>query len=241
MDRFIGKTSASSISAAQPEANASSSSAAQPAHQLSSIGDVQRWLTTVTEQTSSAKSERIKAAVDVLKVQRPIQADVYSMCPTWSVKRTIKQKGRPLPEIIRDLKEKVIEASNELKVSLAQHPQIATDSAAQPAAPSTVEPSATEAASAASEPASSSRAPPQQRKRDRGPDSELPQSTAKAKPARKQQKRKNTETAVASSAVQPVVAPMKMLRMTDFYELQSGPAPAMEPLIRLPDAPSSRR
>ena len=60
----------------------------------------------------------------------------------------------------------MIEASNELKVSLAQHPQIATDSAVQPAALSDVAPSILEAASAASEPASSSHDPQQQRKRD---------------------------------------------------------------------------
>ena len=119
MDRFIAKTNASSTSAAQLEANVSSSSAAQPARQLASTDGVQRWLTTLTEQMSSAKSVRLKAAVDVLKVQKPEQADVYPMCPTWSVTHQIEQKDRPLPEITRDLKEKVIEASNELKVSLA--------------------------------------------------------------------------------------------------------------------------
>ena len=60
----------------------------------------------------------------------------------------------------------MIEASNELKISLAQHPQIATDGAVQPAALSDVAPSIIEAASAASEVASSSHNPQQQRKRD---------------------------------------------------------------------------
>ena len=168
MDRFLAKANAnaSSSRAVQPEANASSSSAAQPARQLSTIGDVQRWLATLTERTSSAKSKRIKTAVDVLKVQKPRQEDVRAMCATWSVKRTINQKNRPMPEIISDLKEKVIEASNELKVSFAQHSQIATDSAVQPATLSDVAPPILEAASAASEPASSSHDPQQQRKRD---------------------------------------------------------------------------
>ena len=148
MDRFLAKANAnaSSSSAVQPEANASSSSAAQPARQLSSIGDVQRWLAALTERTSSAKSKRIKTAVDVLKVQKPRQEDVRPMCATWSVKRTINQKERPTPEIISDLREKVIEASNELKVSLALNPPVAADSAVQPAALSDVAPSATEAA-----------------------------------------------------------------------------------------------
>ena len=82
MDRFIAKTNASSTSAAQLEENVSSSSAAQPARQLASIGDVQRWLTTLTEQMSSAKSERLKAAVDVLKVSGRV-SDVPDMfCET---------------------------------------------------------------------------------------------------------------------------------------------------------------
>ena len=106
----------SSCSAAQPEANVSSSSAAQPARQLSTISAVLRWLSTLTEQTASARLKDISAAAEVLETPRPRKEDVRSLCKTWSV----KQKDRPLPEIIRDLIEKVIDASNELKVGLGQ-------------------------------------------------------------------------------------------------------------------------
>jgi hypothetical protein len=117
MDRFIAKASASSSSAAQPEANVSSSSAAQPARQLSTISAVLRWLSTLTEQTASARLKDIRAAAEVLETPKPMKMDVRPLCKTWSVQRTtwsvqrtMKQKDRPLPEIIRDLREKVIDA-----------------------------------------------------------------------------------------------------------------------------------
>ena len=116
MDRFIAKASASSSSAAQPEANVSSSSAAQPARQLSTISAVLRWLGTLTEQTASARLKDIKAAAEVLQTPKPRKEDVGPLCKTWSVKQTDGEQFRALPEIIRDLREKVIDASNELKI-----------------------------------------------------------------------------------------------------------------------------
>ena len=73
------------------------------------------WLSTLTEQTASARLKDIRAAAEVLEIPKPRQEDVRPLCKTWSV----KQKDRPLIEIIRDLREKVIDASNELKVGLA--------------------------------------------------------------------------------------------------------------------------
>ena len=58
MDRFF----ASRVS--------SSSNAAQSARQLSSIDDVRRWLTTLTEVTSTQKLESLRAAVNVLKTPK---------------------------------------------------------------------------------------------------------------------------------------------------------------------------
>ena len=67
MDRFF----ASSSSAAKAETRVSSSStSAQPARQLSSIDDVRRWLTTLTEVASTQKLESLPAAVNVLKKAR---------------------------------------------------------------------------------------------------------------------------------------------------------------------------
>ena len=65
MDRFF----ASRVS--------SSSNAAQSARQLSSIDDVRRWLTTLTEVTSTQKLESLRAAVNVLK--KP-ELKIPSMC-----------------------------------------------------------------------------------------------------------------------------------------------------------------
>ena len=53
------------------------------------------------------------------------------LCKTWSVKQKDGKQKRALPEIIRDLREKVIDASNELKVGLAQNLTITTDGAVQ--------------------------------------------------------------------------------------------------------------
>ena len=47
---------------------ASSSTAAEAARQSSSIDDVQRWLTTLTEATSTQQLESVRAAAKVLQV-----------------------------------------------------------------------------------------------------------------------------------------------------------------------------
>ena len=85
------------------------------------------------------------------------QDDVRALCKIWSVQQD-RGNQRPLAQVIRDLKENVIKAGNELRANLEQHAQTATDIAAQPAEP------------------------PQQKKRNLGPDSAPKQPTAKAKP-----------------------------------------------------------
>ena len=70
----------------------------------------------------------------------------------------------------------MIKAGNEFRANIEQHAQIATDSAAQPAEP------------------------PQQKKRNLGPDSEPKQPTAKAKPTTRQQKRKQDSPASVAEA-----------------------------------------
>ena len=87
---------------------ASSSTAAQSARQLSSIDDVRRWLTTLTEVTSTQKLESLRAAVNVLKTPKPKQADVRDLVKSWPVKG--EGVGRRLPEVTRDLKEKVMKS-----------------------------------------------------------------------------------------------------------------------------------
>ena len=104
---------------------ASSSTAAQPARQLSSIDDVRRWLTTLTEVTSTQKLESLRAAVNVLKTPKPKRDDVRLLVNPWSAQRDEGDK-RPLAEVRRDLKEMVIKAGNALRANLEQHAQIAT-------------------------------------------------------------------------------------------------------------------
>ena len=65
----------------------SSSTAADSARQLSSIYDVQRWLRTLTEATSTQKLESVRASVKVLKKPDLKQTDVRDLCKIWVVKR----------------------------------------------------------------------------------------------------------------------------------------------------------
>ena len=97
----------------------SSSNAAQSASQLASFDDVWRWLTTLTEVTSTQKLESLRAAVIVLKTPKPNQEHVRPLISIWSVER--ESVDRPLAKVIRDLREKVIEAGNELRANLEQH------------------------------------------------------------------------------------------------------------------------
>ena len=183
---------------------ASSSTAAESARQLSSISDVRRWLATLTEVTSTQKLESLRAAVKVLQVETPKRDEVRSLYSIWNVKQKIKKDHRPPQDMILDLKAKVIEASNELKLSLAEHAQIRTDTNAQPAEP------------------------PQQKKRNLGSDSAPKQPTAKAKPTTRQQKRKQDSPALVaeasdtSSAAQPAFPRSKAQRLTHFFECRSG-------------------
>ena len=104
---------------------ASSSTAADSARQLSSIYDVQRWLRTLTEATSTQKLESLRAAVNVLKKSELKQNEVRPLCKMWPVQRDDGKK-KPLTQVILELKEHVIKAANELRADLEQHAQIAT-------------------------------------------------------------------------------------------------------------------
>ena len=66
---------------------ASSSTAAESARQLSSIDDVQRWLTTLTEVTSTQQLESLRAAVKMLTKPEFKRDDARALCKIWPVKR----------------------------------------------------------------------------------------------------------------------------------------------------------
>ena len=59
---------------------ASSSTAGQPPRQLSSIDDVQRWLTTLTEATSTQQLEIVRAAVNLLTKPEFKRDDARALC-----------------------------------------------------------------------------------------------------------------------------------------------------------------
>ena len=189
---------------------ASSSTAAEFARQLSSIDDVQRWLTTLTEATFTQQLERVRAAVNLLTKPEFKRDDARALCKIWPVKQD-RGKQRLLEQVVRELKEHVIKAANELRVDLEQQAQSATDIATQPAEP------------------------PQQKKRNFAPDSAPTQPTAKAKPTTRQQKRKQdspasvAEAGDTSNTAQLAFPQSKTQRLTQFgFELRTGPVIAPE-------------
>ena len=90
---------------------ASSSTAAESARQLSCIDDVQRWLTTLTEATSTQQLESVRAAVNVFEKPELKQDDVRPLCKIWHVRQD-RGKQRPLEQVVRELKEHVTKVSN---------------------------------------------------------------------------------------------------------------------------------
>ena len=87
----------------------------------SSIDDVRRWLTTLTEVTSTQTLERLRAAVNVLKKSELKQNEVRPLCKMWPVQRDDGKK-RPLTQVMLELKEHVIKAANELRADLFSMP-----------------------------------------------------------------------------------------------------------------------
>ena len=101
-------------------------SAVQPAllqqPKMSSIGDVHRWLAEEHVATcTNTDAQRIREAGDVLRsAPMPSQKDVRPLQSKWQVPQTTKdKKARPLPDVIQDLKSRVVEAAQELQRQLA--------------------------------------------------------------------------------------------------------------------------
>ena len=141
MRQFFG-TSAPRSSAEQPARNSAiKASAAQPA--LQSIRDVQRWLASESLPSGSTEMQRVRAAVQVLAAANPRKEDLRPLqSPSnWNVPGKVKQKPRPLPEVIEELKGKVLEAARKLQRELGESRSSESGSAEQPAS-SAVEQSA---------------------------------------------------------------------------------------------------
>ena len=76
---------------------------------------------------SSADMQRIREAVAVLVPGKPRKEDVRPLQSKWRVARSKNKKEIPLPEVVDELREKVIKAAQQLQVELS-------GSAEQPAA-----------------------------------------------------------------------------------------------------------
>ena len=133
--------SSSSGSAAQPAREA-----AQPVKELRSITDVQRWLkNNEVVLNSSAEAMRIREVVDALSTKsKPRQEDIECFFEPWGVQQRINKRRRLLPEVIEELKKKVVGAAKKLQQRLsdsAERLAVVSESAEQPVS-STVEQSA---------------------------------------------------------------------------------------------------
>ena len=136
MRQFFG-TSAPRSSAEQPARNSAiSASAAQPA--LQSMRDVQRWLASESLPSDSIEMQRVRAAVQVLAAAKPRQEDLRPLqSPSnWNVPGKVKQKPRPLPDVIEELKGKVLQAARKLQRELGESRASESGSAEQPASSS---------------------------------------------------------------------------------------------------------
>ena len=88
-----------------------------PSTQLSitTIHDVQRWLAEGhVGSCTSADAQRIREAVAVLSRPKPRQEDVRSLQNKWQVAQQQDKKPRPLPDLIQEFRDKVIEAAQNL-------------------------------------------------------------------------------------------------------------------------------
>ena len=105
---------------------ASSSSAAQAALsevKIECIQDVQRWLSAGKVSSGNPEIGSVREAVAALtRAPRPRAEDVRPLLGKWRVEQRQQRKHRPLPEIIRDLEDKVIRAAQKLQAELANKP-----------------------------------------------------------------------------------------------------------------------
>ena len=189
MKRFMSSAASSSSARAEP-ATTSLGSAEQPGTRcqlkLSSIRDVQRWLAMEPiASCSSADMQCIRQAAAVLVQEKPRQEDVQPLASKWRVVQFKNKKRRPLPEVVDELRDKVIKAAQQLQVELS-------GSAEQPAASTVGQPGPMDAADSVDfdDPPWLTELKVRQRKRAQA---EEQQPHAKAKAA-KRQKRETAST-----------------------------------------------
>ena len=143
-----GKKSGSPSTVAQPALSASDSSssaallpvgsAEQPVVQFKCLKDVRLWLATPEVLNGSLDVSAFKEALTVLaRVPKPRKEEVRPLQSKWDVARRHEGKERPLPDVIRELEQKVVNAAHQLAnsvpASAAQPAATCIASAAQPA------------------------------------------------------------------------------------------------------------
>ena len=94
------------------------------------------WLSTGKVSSGNLEIGSARKAVAALtRATRPRAEDVRPFLGKWRAEQMQQIKHRPLPEIIRDLEDKVIRAAQKLQAELANKPEaMLAASAVQPAA-----------------------------------------------------------------------------------------------------------
>ena len=94
--------------------------AEQPAVKFKCLKDVQRWMAEAPEVlNTSLQVAALKEAVAVLsRVPQPRKEGVRPLQSKWGVARSDKGKERPLPDVIRELEQKVLNAAHRLANSV---------------------------------------------------------------------------------------------------------------------------
>ena len=113
---------------------ASSSSAAQAAlaeMKIECIQDIQRWLSMGKVFSGNLQIGSVREAVAALtRPPRPRAEDVRPLLGKWRVEQMQQREHPPLPEIIRDLEDRVIRAAQKLQAelvnNLVEHTSIVT-------------------------------------------------------------------------------------------------------------------
>ena len=115
------KRSGGSAGSSRGSASPANEQPATPSHlKILSIRDVQRWLAEEPiASCSSADMQRIREAVAVLSHPKPRQEDVQPLQSKWQVARQKDKKKRPLGDVLQELRDKVIKATQKLQQQLA--------------------------------------------------------------------------------------------------------------------------
>ena len=81
-----------------------------------SINALTVWLKAQGDESSSPELRRLRAAVAVLAQKpKPKQEDVRPLCSAWDVQREDRQKDRPLPTLIAELRQAVLAEGTRLR------------------------------------------------------------------------------------------------------------------------------